>query len=107
MQIKNTTSYNHSKLYIIISILIPFACLAIIRLSYFQSGENSFDSFYHIAISDAGPKVFMAKKFNYTTLSIWSNAFSDKEFLYHLILSGLRKCKSFFDFDAKYALTHL
>ena len=70
--------------------IIPLFMLSFVREVAFVA-ENSVDCYYHIAMADFGPSLFMQKNFSYLTMSAWSEAFSDKEILFHLILSGLRE----------------
>lgn len=72
------------------SIAAPLLFLSVLRCSALTSGETCVDAYYHTAIADTGPSLFMGRSFPYTTMSVWENNFSDKELLYHVILSGLR-----------------
>ena len=69
---------------------MPVSVLAFVRISAFNA-ENSVDAYYHIAIADQGPQVYMAKEFPALTSSSWTKAYCDKELAYHLILSCIRR----------------
>ena len=74
--------------------IIPLLMLTALRESAF-SAENSLDAYYHVAIADKGPAVFMNKTFPWMTMSNWTLHFSDKELLYHLTLSLVRSYQHF------------
>ncbi len=52
----------------------------------FGNSENCADAYYHIKISEMGPAVFGADSFQWVKMSVWSDHFSDKEYLFHTIL---------------------
>jgi hypothetical protein len=64
-----------------------------------RSGENSMDSFYHVGMADQGCGFCAGKTVPQLTLSVWENSFSDKELLYHFILSGVRSFQRFLNID--------
>jgi len=73
--------------------LLPVLWMAVMRIVTLTAGENSLDSFYHIRIAEQGPGTFLAREFPALQLSVWRDAFADKEWLYHFglwILSGFR-----------------
>ena len=78
----------------VIALAIPLLMLTALRQSAFEA-ENSLDAFYHIKIADMGPSVYLTKIFPWTTLSVWSEHFSDKELLYHLFLTVIRAYQKF------------
>jgi len=75
---------------LLLAVLLPFVWLAAVRVVSVASGENSQDCFYHVTMADLGPAHCMARAFPHMTMSLWTDRFSDKELLFHLILSGLR-----------------
>lgn len=77
------------KIAVVIAIVIPLLMLQIIREAAFEA-ENSVDCYYHIALADLGPSVYLGKKFPMLTMSSWTEKFSDKEMIYHLVLTVLR-----------------
>jgi hypothetical protein len=79
---------NHA--HAVIALVIPLLMLTALRESAFDA-ENSVDSYYHVQIADMGPSVYLSKTFPWTTVSVWKEHFSDKELLYHIFLSGIRK----------------
>lgn len=88
-------------LQIIMAVLLPLIFLAILRCSTLSSGEPCVDAYYHIALADTGPSFFMGRVFPHMTMSTWENNFSDKELVYHLILSGLRSWSGFLGFSTE------
>jgi hypothetical protein len=60
-----------------------------------RSGENSMDSYFHAAMADQGGGFCAGKTFPQLTMSVWEDHFSDKELLYHFILSGVRSGQNF------------
>jgi hypothetical protein len=87
-----------TRIELISAIIIPLLLVTFIRAAGF-SEENSLDCYYHIKIADAGPSCYMSKQFPKLTMSTWSERFSDKELGYHLLLSTVRKIKSFLSAD--------
>ena len=76
------------------SFLLPVLWLSVLRIVALSAGENSLDCFYHIRIAEQGPGTFLAREFPALQLSVWRDAFADKEWLYHFglwCLSGIRK----------------
>jgi len=82
-----------------IKIIVSLALLCIslflvmhLRYSRLKKGEEfGVDVFYHITMADAGPFFCLQKQFHHTVKSIWRTNFYDKEFLFHLYLSVIRK----------------
>ncbi len=48
------------------------------------------DAFYHVALADFGWSYFSASSMPHISLSVWAEGFSDKELLFHLLLSMVR-----------------
>jgi len=78
----------------IIALIIPLLMLTALRQSAFEA-ENSLDAYFHVQIADMGPSVYLTKFFPWTTLSVWSEHFSDKELLYHLFLTVIRSYQKY------------
>jgi len=85
---------NSCKIAVITAILVPFLMLNILRETAF-SAENSVDCYYHVALADFGPGFYIQKTFPTLTMSAWTENFSDKELLYHGLLSALRSYQNF------------
>ncbi len=62
-------------------------CLVAFRLYFYASAEPSMDSFYHVRMAELGWNYFSAKQLPAMTMSYWTNSFSNKELLFHLLLS--------------------
>ncbi len=99
---------NKVLLSIISAIILPVLLISFIRIAGF-SAENSVDCYYHVAMADMGPSVYMSKEFPQLTMSTWTTGFSDKELGYHLILSVVRnlKCLSNFDMSSPFTFEGL
>ena len=90
-----TSFLNFRKIIVVVAaILIPLSMLSILREVAF-SGENSVDCYYHVALADAGPKFYIQKTFPKLTMSAWTENFSDKELIYHFLLSLIRSYQYF------------
>lgn len=95
MPMSSNSAYSfNTHLKILAAILIPFLILLNLRILLNDSSELCPDSFYHIMFADLGTEYYMAKDFPHMTMSVWNQHFSDKELLYHLILSHLRKLEN-------------
>lgn len=74
------------------AILIPFLALCVLRFSgTYPSAEIENDCYYHVMMADLFPDVCIAKQFPYTSMSIWSEHFYDKELGFHAFLSAVRR----------------
>jgi len=91
------------------AVVLTLALLAADRWTRLETGEDlGVDVFYHVTMADAGPLACLRKTFPQTTMSIWSEHFYDKEFLFHFILGCVRKWEEIlglpmgapFNFDA-------
>lgn len=82
-----------------LAVIIPFVCAAYVRVVFLKSGENCVDAYYHAAMADLGPSYCVSKKFPAMTMSAWKDKFSDKEILYHVLLSVLRKAQEYCGFS--------
>lgn len=71
-------------------VLIAFAFLILLRLTFAGNGENEVDCFYHVRIAMEGWNVFASQTFPAMTLSTWSECFADKELLFHLLLGWVQ-----------------
>lgn len=99
-QISESTKFSINKRSIcqfILAVAIPLLFLAFLRMAILcKDGETDPDAFYHAKLAELGPKTFLAKKFPTLTLSVWSEAFSDKELGLHLVLRALYKSANLF-----------
>ncbi len=77
-----------------LAVALPLLWLIFLRVGLMPVGESCFDPYYHVYMADAGPKTIFAKSFPATTMSLWEHSFSDKEALYHLALSAIRKTQA-------------
>ena len=68
---------------LVFAFLIPFVWLGALRICVVNTGENSQDALYHAMMAKLGPKVYAAKEFPWTQMSVWKDQFADKELLYH------------------------
>jgi len=84
------------KFAVFIAIVLPLLMLQILREAAFEK-ENSVDCYYHIAMADLGPGVYLSKEFPILTMSSWTENFSDKEMVYHLVLTVLRSYQRVLD----------
>lgn len=80
----------------ILAVCIPFLILAFLRISALDDGEVGEDVYYHVTMADLGPHAIMAKHFSAMTMSILETKFADRELLFHLLLSGIRKTQALF-----------
>ncbi len=78
----------------IVAFAVPLLMLLVARELAFEA-ENSVDCYYHIALADMGPSVYMDKEFPFLAMSSWTERFSDKELVYHLALTVLRSYQRF------------
>lgn len=86
---KSFIKRHRKKFVVIIAVVVPLLILQIVREAAFKA-ENSVDCYYHIALADLGPAVYLDKEFPKLTMSAWTENFSDKELIYHLFLTVLR-----------------
>ncbi len=77
-------------LWLFFAVALPMVWLTVVRLLTFGGAENSMDAFYHVALADFGWDYFSARTMPHVSLSVWATGFSDKELLFHLILSAVR-----------------
>ena len=92
--LEETRKKRRRMLFLAGSFLLPVLWLSVLRIVTLSGGENSLDCFYHIRIAEQGPGTFLAREFPALQLSVWRDAFADKEWLYHFglwCLSGIRK----------------
>jgi hypothetical protein len=73
------------------AVLFPALISLALRETSYRGGETTNDTYYHIAMADLGPKVFLARTFPYLTISSWTDDFADKELGYHVCLWLLRQ----------------
>ncbi len=85
---------------IALAVLLPGLFLTALRVSGLRGTENSFDAYYHIRMADLGPGFYTASEFPGMALSVWREHFSDKELLFHLILTAVRRTGSWFGLSA-------
>lgn len=71
------------RIMLVLAFLIPFVWLGALRIYVMKTGENSQDALYHAMMAKLGPKVYAAKEFPWTQMSVWKDRFADKELLYH------------------------
>lgn len=90
----------YSWLLLVMAFVIPFSMVAAVRFMSMKSGDSTTDAYYHVRIAEMGPSVFCAKKFPWTTMSIWSDTFADKELGYHFMTWGLYKLKAIVPFTS-------
>ncbi|MBN1863806.1 MAG: hypothetical protein JW808_02775, partial [Victivallales bacterium] len=89
-RVSGTLVTRHSrKTAAIVAFAVSLLLMLIVRELAFEA-ENSVDCYYHIAMADMGPSVYMGKEFPFLAMSSWTDSFSDKELVYHLLLTVLR-----------------
>ena len=71
------------------AILVPLFVLAFARGSLYSS-EVCADPFYHVTMADFGPGFCMERTLPHMVMSVWKDHFSDKELLFHCLLSAVR-----------------
>ena len=79
-----------------LALIIPICWMSLIRILAMPDGESANDAYYHAAMAEQGPSVFLAKKFPSLELSVWRDTFADKELLYHFLLYGLFRVQKLF-----------
>lgn len=84
------------KFAVVIAIVVPLLMLQVLREAAFEA-ENSVDCYYHISMADQGPGVYLGREFPGLTMSSWTKHFSDKEMVYHLVLTVLRSYQRVLD----------
>lgn len=84
------------------AVLLPVAILTALRIFVLHGtgGENSLDAYYHARMADLGPDVFLAREFPALQLSVWHDAFADKELVFHFLLRGFFKLGNLFGFTS-------
>lgn len=83
----------------ILSALAAGAIIAFFRIYFMGKYELCVDSFYHVTIADLGYEFYTAKTFPHMTMSIWRGCFSDKELLFHFLLSIIRGIEGLFRYN--------
>ncbi len=84
------------RIMLVFAFLIPFVWLGVLRICVMKTGENSQDALYHAMMAKLGPKVYAAKVFPWTQMSVWKDHFADKELLYHAGLNVIFKIEKAF-----------
>lgn len=68
------------------------AALTVVAMSMIYGGMHGFDAFYHTraaAMYLSGEIPAAGENFHWTLHSVWNGAFSDKDFLFHVLLTPL------------------
>lgn len=84
---------------LLFAFLIPIVWLGVLRVTVMKTGENSQDALYHAMMAKLGPRVYAAKEFPWTQMSVWKDHFADKELLYHAGLNAIFSVEKLFGID--------
>ena len=101
------SSNKHSLMPYILGIILAAAVLFIVRWGFLCPGsEYEPDCFFHARIVEEGPSVFLSKKFPTLACSTWTESYSDKELIFHIMLWGISKIGKFLGASNEYPFNY-
>lgn len=83
-------------LWLTAAFVLPLLWLAVLRILAIPVGESTQDAYYHASMALRGPEAYLGRTFPWMELSIWKDAFADKELAYHALLDGIFRLQRLF-----------